>query len=282
LNDIAVTVAAPAVNNCEPNRLPENAIIETAHRARGVSMYWKTRCLIRNCRHAGKPLDRSLPVKPVAWIRNLAGFAVVAVVSGCATTPPPSQALSSSAVLRPTSDKTKPYAYRRPDANFAAYNRVIVPPTEIYAGLDAQFGKMSSADRQALASYMHQEFVKVLGRRFQIVGQPGPDTLRARLTLTGAETSTPVLSTVTHVLPVGLIVNAGAQATGGRGTFSGWMSYAVEIEDAPTGSLLYAHVATRSANALDITANFGSLDAAKAGVRSAANHLGKELAGSPR
>ena len=81
---------------------------------------------------------------------------------------------------------------------------------------------------------------------------------------------------------IGLVVNAGAQATGGRGTFSGWVSYAVEIEDAHTGTLLYAHVANRSANALDITANFGPLDAAKAGVRSAADKLDKELAGATR
>lgn len=158
------------------------------------------------------------------------------VLAACATTPPPSAALSSSAFLRPTSDKTKPYAYRRPDVNFAAYVSIIIPPTAIYAGPDAQFGKMSATDRQALASYMHQEFSKVLGRRLQLVAQPGPGTLRARLTLTGAEASTPVLSTVSHVLPVGLVVNAGAQATGGRGTFSGWVSYAVEIEDAQTGT----------------------------------------------
>ena len=222
------------------------------------------------------------PTGPTFRMRGLVAFAAIAVISGCATTPPPSVALSSSALLRPTSDKSKPYAYRRPDVNFAAYGRVIVPPTEIYAGPDAQFGKMSAADRQALAVYMHQEFSRVLGRRLQIAGQPGPGTLRARLTLTGAEASTPVLSTVSHVLPVGLVVNAGAQATGGRGTFSGWVSYAVEIEDAHTGTLLYAHVANRSANALDITANFGPLDAAKAGVRSAADKLDKELAGATR
>lgn len=216
------------------------------------------------------------------WARGLATSAMALSVTACATTPPPSQALSSSAYLRPTSDKMRPYAYRRPDANFAAYSRVIIPPTMIYAGPDAQFGKMSATDKQALASYMHQEFSKVLGRRLQPVAQAGPGTLRARLTLTGAEASTPVLSTVSHVFPGGLVVNAGAQAIGGRGTFSGWVSYAVEIEDAETGSLLYAHVASRSANALDITANFRGLDAARAGVRSAADQLGNELAGTSR
>ncbi len=227
---------------------------------------------------AGKRPSDTLSI----WGRGLAASATTLALAACATTPPPSQALSSSAYLRPTSDKSRPYAYRRPDADFAAYSRVMIPPTAIYAGADAQFGNMSAADRQVLAVYMHREFSRVLGRRFQLVGQPGPGTLRARLTLTGAEASTPVLSTVSHVLPVGLVVNAGAQATGGRGTFSGWVSYAVEIEDAQAGTLLYAHVASRSANALDITANFGGLDAAKAGVRSAADQLDKELAGGTR
>ena len=104
------------------------------------------------------------------WVRGLAACAMALGLAACATTPPPSQALSSSAYLRPTSDKTRPYAYRRPDANFASYSRVIVPPTAIYAGPDAQFGKMSVTDQQALASYMHQEVSKVLGRRFQLVG----------------------------------------------------------------------------------------------------------------
>lgn len=228
-----------------------------------------------------RPAD-GLPATRRPGCAAIAACAIPLLLPACATTPAPSLALSSSALLRPTSEKTKPYAYRRPDANLAAYARVIVPPTEIYAGPDAQFSKMSAADRQALAVYMHQEFSKTLGRRLQLAGKPGPGTLRVRLTLTGAEASTPVLSTVSHVLPVGLVVNAGAQATGGRGTFSGWVSYAVEIEDAQTGTLLYAHVASRSAKALDITANFGRLDAAKAGIRSAADQLGKELSGSAR
>jgi hypothetical protein len=234
--------------------------------------------------HPSSICDEGLSIRtvPPAWIRIFAACATALTISGCATTSTPSQALSSSAVLRPTSDAKRPYAYLREGTNFSAYSRAIIPPVSIYAGPDAQFGKLSDSDRQTLAGYMSTQFGQVLGKRFQLVGQPGQGTLRIKLTLTGAKSSTPVLSTVSHVLPVGIVVNAGAQVAGRPGTFSGWVSYAVEIEDAQTGTLLYAYVGSSSANALDITSNFRGLDAAKAGIRSASDRLDKELTAYPR
>lgn len=214
-------------------------------------------------------------------IRIIAAFATTLAVSGCATTPTPSQALSSSSVLRPTPDATKPFAYIRPGTDFSAYTRVIIPPVSIYVGPDADFGKLPDSDRRILAEYMSSRFADVLGKRFQLVSQPGPGTLRIKLTLTGAKSSRPVLSTISHVLPVGIVVNAGAQIAGRPGTFSGWVSYAVEIEDAETGSLLYAYAGNGSANALDLTSVFRKLDAAKAGIRSASARLDKELNTTP-
>jgi hypothetical protein len=106
---------------------------------------------------------------------------------------------------------------------------------------------------------------------------PGPDTLRVRLTLTGVETSTPVLSTVTRVTPAGLVLNAGLAAADKKGTFSGSVSYAVELSDASTGELLNAYVTNQSANALNVVASFGPLDAARGGVRAGADQLRDKL-----
>jgi hypothetical protein len=103
-------------------------------------------------------------------------------------------------------------------------------------------------------------------------------TLRVHLTLTGLETSTPVLSAVSHVLPAGLLVNAGFQGVGHKGTFLGSVSQAVELYDAETGELIYASVSKDTAHALDLTASFGRLDAARAGVRLGAQHLCDKLA----
>jgi hypothetical protein len=70
------------------------------------------------------------------------------------------------------------------------------------------------------------------------------------------------------------------EVAGNKGTFFGSVSHAVELYDDMSGELLYASVAKETAHALDVTASFGSLDAAKAGVRRGARHLRDGMAAS--
>ncbi len=102
-------------------------------------------------------------------------------------------------------------------------------------------------------------------------------TTRLHLTLTGLETSTPVVSTISHVVPVGLLVNAGLGASKHGGTFFGSDFHAAEVYDATTGELVYASVSRRTPFALDITSSIARLDAAKKGVRLGAQDLSEEL-----
>src|SRR5260221_13312938 len=101
--------------------------------------------------------------------------------------------------------------------------------------------------------------------------------MRLHLTLRGIETSTPVISTVSHLAPMGLVVNTALQATGRNGTFFGSVSYAAELSDSESGALRYAYVTKQTPDALDITASIGYLDAAKTGIRIGAKHLVAEL-----
>jgi hypothetical protein len=91
------------------------------------------------------------------------------------------------------------------------------------------------------------------------------------------ETSTPVVSALSHILPVGVVVNAGLGVAGHSGTFLGSVSYAAELYDAASGELRYASVSRRTPFAMDITASFGRLDAAKKGVRIGAKQLSEDL-----
>jgi hypothetical protein len=81
----------------------------------------------------------------------------------------------------------------------------------VYTGGDSQFGSVPEDARQRIADYMHQQFTEVLGKELQITDSVAPHTARLHLTLIGLKTSTPVLSTATHVLPVGLLVNASSR-----------------------------------------------------------------------
>ena len=103
-----------------------------------------------------------------------------------------------------------------------------------------------------------------LGQRFALVNDAAPNNLRIRLTLAGAAT-TPVLSTVMRFDIGGGLYNGVQAARGGEGLFTGSASYAVEIFDVASNTLLDAFVAKQDPNAYNIPAGIGSLAAARTG-----------------
>lgn len=169
-----------------------------------------------------------------------------------------------------------PYRYST-DADWHAYHNILLDPVEIYNGSDAQFGSLSQDDKAELANYMVERFGKTLSRHFTMVQDPAPGTLRIKLTLTGADTSTPVLSTFTRLDIGGGLYNGVQAARGHEGMMTGSVIYAVEIYDAQTGKLLDASIVKQFPGAYNIGATFGSLAAAKTGIDKGADALAGEL-----
>jgi Protein of unknown function (DUF3313) len=213
----------------------------------------------------------------VLRIAASAGLGVSLSLAGCASTRPVAyQDLSSASELKPVKGYNQ-FQYMKPNDPLKNYDALVVDPVSIYNGADAQFGPVSQQGRQEIAVYMQQEFTKLLGKKMEITDSPKPGTVRLHLTLTGIEKSTPVMSPLSHLLPVGLLVNAGFEAAGHNGSFFGSVSYAIELYDVSTGELIYAAVSKETPRALDLTSSFGRLDAAKTGVRHGAEHLCKDL-----
>lgn len=158
-------------------------------------------------------------------------------MAGCSSTRPFAYGgLESAPRLQPSQDHHKPYQYRDA-ADVARYTKLVMDPVTVYAGKDAQFGSVSSADQALLAEYMSKTFAATLKPNFDIVAGAEPGTARLHLTLTGVETSTPFLSTVTHLVPLGLVTNGVLQVTGSPGTFYGFRfvrSRAVRCPDGET------------------------------------------------
>jgi hypothetical protein len=202
------------------------------------------------------------------------------VVTGC-TTPNPVvyEGLASAAELRPnTVDRSgrEPFHYQG-NADWSQYDKIIVDPVTVYKGRDNQFGKVPDKDRSELAGYMQATFTGRLRGRFAMVAAPGPQTLRLRLTLTGAKTTTPVLGPFSH-LDVGGGVYNGVQAVRGReGAMTGSVTYAVEVYDAASDRLLLAYVAKQYPNAMNVGATFGALKASMVGIDKAADELAQKL-----
>lgn len=198
------------------------------------------------------------------------------ILAGCAGTQPPRYAgLSSAEQLRPNSGED---AYRQPwrtagQVDWKKYTEVTVDPVIIYQGADNQFGDLSQADRQELADYLYQRCNEVLKTRFSPSQHPSPQALRIKLTLTGAETTTPVLGTFTKFDLAGGPYNIVQAVRGREGLMNGSVSYAVEIYQADNNQLLQAWVTKQYPNAMNVGASFGSLSAAKVGIDKGADQL---------
>ena len=205
---------------------------------------------------------------------------VAATLVGCASTRPVAyRDLASSAHLRAnTQDKSGriPYIYSEP-VDWHQFTHVIVEPALVYQGPDAQFKKISAEDKNEVAQYMQAQFSAKLAERFQLGQDPSPGTLRVRVTLTGMKASTPFVSTFTHFDLAGGPYNAVQAARGKEGMMMGWVNYAVEIYDASTDRLLSAFVERQYPNAMNVKSTFGSLSAAKTGIRKGADELVAQL-----
>ncbi|WP_410014033.1 DUF3313 family protein [Sodalis sp. C49] len=211
--------------------------------------------------------------RPAALILGIA-------LAGCAGTPPAHYSgIDSSSQLRPNTDDQAyriPYRYSEP-VDWKKYTSIIIDPVVIYQGADQQFGDMAQDDRKALATYMHNQFSEKLRPRFREAATPSPDTLRVKLTLTGAETTMPVIGTFTKFDLAGGPYNIVQSIRGKEGLLNGSVSYAVEIRDGATNRLLNAYIAKQYPNALNVGASIGALSAAEVGIDKGADELAEML-----
>jgi hypothetical protein len=162
-------------------------------------------------------------------------------------------------------------AYLAPGADLRKYKRFILDTVTVYRGSDAQFGDATDADKQQLAQYMHSTFANALGSRYSIVTKPGPDVARIHLTLGGLEDSTPVVSTASHVLPVGLVTNLVNEQSGKPASFSASVTIAGEIRDSQTNKLEVSFIQKRFPDAMDISDSMVARDGQKAAIKDTAD-----------
>ncbi|WP_297836318.1 DUF3313 domain-containing protein [Pseudomonas sp.] len=207
---------------------------------------------------------------------RLAMLTVTLAMAGCAGTSPSLYSdIDSSARLAPNTDDDSdrvPYIYKA-NADWNKYSAVILEPVTLYQAPDNQFGDLTQADRQTLTQYMQRQFSERLQERFKLTRVAALNALRVKLTLTGAQTTTPFLGTFTRFDLAGGPYNIVQSIRGKEGSFTGSVSYAVEIYDASNNRLLNAYVTKQYPNSLNISATRGSLSAAKTGIDKGADAL---------
>lgn len=169
------------------------------------------------------------------------------------------------------------WTYARPRGDFAKFRTVIVEPTVVYNGPDAQFDGIPAADRTKFAGVITDELRSELAKSFPTPARAQADTLRIRVTLLGAEKTKGGVATATRVTPMGFGLSAVKSVLGKGGSFTGSVLFAVELYDAGTGELMLAAVRRRHPDPLDVPATIGTDETVKAVAREFADSARKRL-----
>ena len=178
--------------------------------------------------------------------RAVAGCALAVVAAACSVTQQvkPKDAATCPflgnnvcAMLTPGGKGEAGMRYINSNAHWSQYNKIIIDPVTFWAG---DTTKVSAADQQALANYLYQALQNQVGKKFQIVDQPGPGVMRLQVALIDAETATPVLRSVSMAIPQARVLATLKYIATGTYSFVGGAEAEARVIDAVSGRLLAA------------------------------------------
>ncbi len=145
--------------------------------------------------------------------------------------------------LKPGAKDQALLVYFNQNVNWKQYHSILIEPVQVWDSPDSQVG---AQNEQMLSSYYYNALKQDLSKNFKIVYQPGPGVMTLRVALTNATTATPVLRTVSVVVPQARILNSVYNLADGSYAFVGSAQSEGEILDSVTGERLAAAVDRRS------------------------------------
>jgi hypothetical protein len=141
--------------------------------------------------------------------------------------------------------------YRNPKiehGNRARYTKFMLDPIMIYRGSHNRMEGISKEQTQVMADSFYALIWQQLSKDYDMVAQPGADTLRAQVALVDAEQSMPVLdiiSTIPAPMNVLALGSALKNLATGKPAFTGEASVEWKVLDSRTGEVFAAGVDRR-------------------------------------
>jgi hypothetical protein len=128
-------------------------------------------------------------------------------------------------------------AYINPNASFTSYTKIIISPVTYWADNDST---LPADQQQILCNYFYTVLQKDFGQNFTIVTDPGPGVARLDVALIDASSATPVLRTISVVVPQAHLLNMIKYGLTGTYAFVGSATGAAKLTDSVSGQLLAA------------------------------------------
>jgi hypothetical protein len=109
----------------------------------------------------------------------------------------------------------------KPGVDFGKYNKVMLDSVVFALAGDAENKTIDPEVMKDLQEKCNLALVNAIKEKYPIVTEPGPDVARIRIAITGIKPSSPGLSAVTSVVPVGLAISLVKKGSSGSYTGSG-------------------------------------------------------------
>ena len=131
--------------------------------------------------------------------------------------------------------------YVNRNAEWSRYHSILVAPVQFWSSGE----NVPDSDQKVLTSYFYNSLRKNLEKSFTLVEKPGPGVMVLKVALTGATASTPVLRSVSVIVPQARVLNAAQSLATGSYAFVGAAQAEGQIVDSVTGERLAAAIDRR-------------------------------------
>jgi hypothetical protein len=148
-----------------------------------------------------------------------------------------------ASLLQPGTGNQAAMVYVNPKAQWSQYNKILLQPVEFW---DDASTTVSASDQQMLGTYFYNQLKESLSKDFTMVDQPGPGVLVLRIAIVNTTTATPVLRTVSVVIPQARVLNGIQSLATGSYAFAGSAEAEMMATDGATNQFLAGAVDKRS------------------------------------
>jgi hypothetical protein len=147
-------------------------------------------------------------------------------------------------LLKPGTAGQVALRYVNEDADWSSYHAGLLEPIQFWAGSDS---KLPPDAQQMLATYLYNALKANLEKQnVTLTDLPAKGVIRIQLAITDVTKATPVLRTVSVLIPQARVINQAQELLTGTYGFSGSAELAIKATDAKTGELLAAAIDRRS------------------------------------
>jgi hypothetical protein len=150
---------------------------------------------------------------------------------------------SDVSLLQPGENGQAAMVYINIKARWSQYDKIMLEPVEFW---DSASSTVSPVDQHILTAFAYNKLKEDLQENFTLVDQGGPGVLVLQIALVNASASTPVLRSVSVIIPQARVINLAQSLATGSYAFVGSAEAMMKATDAVSGQLLIEAIDMRA------------------------------------